>query len=64
MLEKYDERDIIKKERKFLERHSIVWQGMLCHHMPWYGMESMVCYEVSMLCYKISMLCYGLCCKR
>ena len=31
---------------------------MLYYPMLWYGMESMVCYEISMLCYEISMLCY------
>ena len=30
---------------------------MLCYSMLWYGMENMVCYEISMLCYQISMLC-------
>ena len=33
---------------------------MVCYAMPWYGMESMVCYEISMLCYEISMLCYAM----
>ena len=33
---------------------------MLCYPMLWYGMESMVCYEISMLCYEISMLCYAM----
>ena len=28
--------------------------------MLWYGMESMVCYEISMLSYEISMLCYAM----
>ena len=31
---------------------------MLRFPMAWYGMESMVCYEILMLCYEISMLCY------
>ena len=38
----------------------ILWYGMLCYPMQWYGMESMVCYEVLMLCYEISMLCYAI----
>ena len=38
----------------------MVWHGMLCYPMLWYGMESMVCYEISMLCYDISMLCYAM----
>ena len=33
---------------------------MLCYPILWYGMESMVCYEISMLCYEISMLCYAM----
>ena len=33
----------------------MVWYGMV-----WYGMESMVCYQISMLCYEISMICYAL----
>ena len=36
----------------------ILWYGMLCYPMLGYGMESMVCYEISMLCYEISMLRY------
>ena len=31
----------------------MVWYGMLCYALLWYGMESMVCYEISMLCYEI-----------
>ena len=38
----------------------MVWYAMLCYPMLWYGMESMVCYEISMLCYEISMLCYAM----
>ena len=30
---------------------------MLCYPILWYGMESMVCFEISMLCYEISLLC-------
>ena len=41
----------------FLKR-VILWYAMLCYPMIWYGMERMVCYEISMLCYEISMLCY------
>ena len=33
----------------------MVWYAML-----WYGMGSMVCFEISMLCYDISMLCYAM----
>ena len=33
---------------------------MLCYPMLWYGMESMVWYEISMLCYEISMPCYAM----
>ena len=33
---------------------------MLCYPMLWYGIESMVCYEISMLCYEISMQCYAM----
>ena len=40
--------------------NSIVVATMLCYPMLWYGMESMVCYEISMLCYEISMLCYAM----
>ena len=29
----------------------MVWYAMLCYPMLWYGMESIVCYEISMLCY-------------
>ena len=36
----------------------MVWYGMLCYPMLWYGMKSIVCYKISMLCYEISMLCY------
>ena len=38
----------------------MVWYAMLCYPMLWYGMESMVCYEISMLCYEISMQCYAM----
>ena len=38
----------------------MVWYDMLSYAMVWYGMESMVCYEISMLCYEISMLCYAM----
>ena len=38
----------------------MVYYGMLCYHMLWYDIESMVCYEISMLCYEISMLCYAM----
>ena len=38
----------------------MVWYGMLCYPMLWYGMESMVFYEFSMLCYEISMQCYAM----
>ena len=43
----------------FLKR-VILWYGMLCYPMIWYGMERMVCYEISMLCYEISMQCYAM----
>ena len=33
---------------------------MLCYPMLWYGMESMVGFEISMLCCEISMLCYAM----
>ena len=35
---------------------------MLCYPILWYGMESIVCYEISMLSmsYEISMLCYAM----
>ena len=33
---------------------------ILWYSMVWYGMESMVCYEISMVCYEISMLCYAM----
>ena len=35
----------------------MVWYGMLCYPMLWYGMESMVFYEISMLWFEIFMLC-------
>ena len=38
----------------------MVWYGMVLFGMLWYGMESMVCYEILMLCYEISMLCYAM----
>ena len=41
----------------FLKR-IIQWYGMLCYPILCYGIESMVCYEISMLCYEISMLVY------
>ena len=46
----------------FLKRvlYGMVWYAMLCYPMLWYGMESMLCYEISMLCYEIFMLCYAM----
>ena len=38
----------------------MVCYAMLCYPMLGYGMESMVCYEISMLCYEISMLHYAM----
>ena len=38
----------------------MVWYAMFCYPMLWYGMESMVCYELSMLCYEISLQCYAM----
>ena len=32
----------------------MVWYDMLCFPMVWYGMERMVCYEISMLCYAVA----------
>ena len=40
--------------------YGMVWYGIVCYPMLWYGMESMVCYEISVLCYEISMLCYAM----
>ena len=60
---KYDEQDNVQDKQMFLKR-VILWYGMLCYPVLWYGIESMENYEISMLCYEISMLCYGLCCKR
>ena len=59
LLKKYDEHDSEQDKEMFLKRF-ILWYGMLCYPMQWYGMESMVCYEISMLCYEISMLCYAM----
>ena len=33
---------------------------MLCYPLLWYGMESIVCYEISMLCYEIPVICYAM----
>ena len=57
MLKKYDEHDCVQDKQMFFKR-VILWYGMLCYPMLGYGMESMVCYEISMLCYEISMLRY------
>ena len=48
----YDERDIIQNKHMFLKR-VVLWYVMLCYHMLWYGMESMVCHDISMLSYAI-----------
>ena len=56
---KYDEHDSEQYKQMFLKRF-ILWYGVLCYPMLWYGMESMVFYEISMLCYEMSMLCYAM----
>ena len=63
LLLKYDEQDSVQDKQMFFKR-VILWYGMVCFPMLWYGMESMEYYEISMLCYEISMLCYGSCCKK
>ena len=62
LLKKYDEDDSVQDNEMFLKR-VILWYGMVCYAMQcypmvWYGMESMVCYEISMLCNEMSILCY------
>ena len=61
-LKKYYEHDSVQDKQMFLKRVILymVWYGMVCYPMLWYGMESMVCYEISMVCYAISMLCYAM----
>ena len=34
--------------------------GMLCDAILCYGMEKMICHDISMTCYGISMLCYAM----
>ena len=43
-----------------LLKRVFLWYAMLCYLMLWYGMESMLCYEISMVCYEIFMLCYAM----
>ena len=45
----------------FLKRvYDMVCCAMLCYAILLYGMDIMVCHEISMLCYEMSMLCYAM----
>ena len=64
LLQKYDEQDSVQDKQMFMNRVilwcGMVWYGMVCYPVLWYGMESMEYYEISMLCYEISMLWFML----
>ena len=65
LLEKYDKRDSIQDEHIFKKKRVYLWYsmllyGMLCDAILCYGMEKMICYDISMTCYGISMLCYAM----